>query len=195
MKRFIVIFIAILLSRGSFAQDLPGLLVNQQDATTGMRTLSTERDIVRTSIMDKHPMQVGITAIQIGQSDWAYYLSVAFNELVSRPVGKGNLLMIRTASGEVIELQNSLEDIDSRDWHGRWIESAATMAYENEARYLVTPDELLAMSRGIVKVRVQIGGGHFDVNYKKDRMGGVVAVHLEAITREIAGGGGIREGF
>lgn len=195
MKRFIICAAAILISLAVNAQNLPGFTVNQQDATTGLRTLSTTRDLVRNGMMDRHPMQVGITAIQTGPSDWMLYLSVAYNELVSRAVGVGSLIMIRTESGEVIELKNSLPDATSRDWEGRWIEGTAQKAYANEALYMVTVEELRAISAGVLKIRVQIGGGYFDAEYKKDKMGVVIARHLEAVEGAQASKGGIREGF
>ena len=192
MKGFIFSVLFALAAWSASAQS--HLIMNRQDPATGLRGLATNSVIVRNGMTDRHPLNVALLAGQSPEG-WAYSLEVELVEVVSRAVPKGGILLLRTKSGEVIELKNDLDEARSRDFVGEWIQGTASRTYRNRASYEVTREQLAAISEGVVKIRLQLGGETFDTEYKKDRLGAVIGSHLAAIDAEIAKWSDIRADF
>ena len=192
MKGFIFSVLFALAAWSASAQSQ--LVMNRQDPATGLKSLATNSVVVRNGITDRHPLSVALLAGQSSEG-WAYSLEVELVEVVSRAVPKGGILLLRTRSGEVIELKNDLDESRSRDVVGEWIQGTASKTYRNRASYGVTREQLAAISAGVVKIRLQLGGETFDTEYKKDRLGVVIESHLAAIDAEIAKGSDIRADF
>lgn len=142
--------------------------------------MGTSDIIVRSGFTDRHPLKIGILAVETSKG-WAYSLEVAVFELVSSAIPEGGVLLIRTKNDEVIELTNKLSEAQSTDFVGQWIEGTASKTYYNKGSYSVTREQLEMIAGGVQKIRVQVGGGVFDTEYKKDRMGAAVAAHLAAL--------------
>ena len=104
-------------------------------------------------------------------------------------------MLLRTKSGEVLELKNSLNEAQSRDVVGEWIQGTANKTYDNKASYPVTLGQLQAISEGVSKVRLQLNGEYFDSDYKKDKFGSAVKDQLFVIEEYINTGGDLRQGF
>ena len=170
------------------------IVYQNQDAETGFRSFGTSGIVVRTGMTDRHPLKVSLLAMESSQG-WSYTLEITLPELVSRAVPEGAILLLRTKSGEVFELANILSESVSRDWVGTWIEGTASRTYDNKASYLVTREQLEALSSGVLKLRMQISGGAFDTEYKKEKLGAVIGEHLLAISSAISSGSDLRSGF
>lgn len=153
------------------------IMVDRLDSDTGIRTVATSDLPVRSGMSDKHPMLVGLIAQQ-SQGACDYLLHVTFTEFESRAVPVNGVMLIRTASGEVLELSNILQELDSRDFVGSVVQGTGLITYKNSASYRVTLDQLRSMSAGVVKVRVETASEPFDTIYKKDPFGDAIAAHL-----------------
>lgn len=191
MKR-LLITVCLLLSVAASAQST--LIYKDQDAKTGLRSFVTSDIIVRNGMTDRHPMKLGVTVLETEQG-WVYSLSISVMELVSRAVPEGAILLVRTKSGEVLELTNNLGETESRDWVGRWIEGTAQKTYDNKASYRITREQLEALASGVLKVRMQLSGETFDTEYKKDRFGAAIKEHLAAIDQGISSAADLRSDF
>lgn len=191
MKRFIVLLVLLLCALSAVAQSR--LIMKKQDAQSGRRTLATSEILVRNGMSDRHPLKVGVVAVQA--PDWKYSLQVAVSETVSRAVPFSGVMLIRTKSGQTYELVNTLKEVDSRDFVGKWIEGTAIKTYENRASYAVTREQLDDIANGVVKIRMQLSDGAFDTEYKKEKLGEAVKAHLVVIDAEISMGGDLRQGF
>lgn len=192
MKRCIILYLLVLASFSAKAQS--ELLMNRQDPATGLRGLATTPVVVRNGMTDRHPLNVALLAGETPDG-WMYTLEVEVVEFVSRAVPKDAIMLLRTKSGEVIELKNDLDEAASRDWVGQWIEGTTSKTYRNRASYIVTREQLRAISEGVIKLRLQLSGEYFDTEYKKDRLGFVVKEHLTVIDAAIASGSDVRSDF
>lgn len=176
------------------AQNSSQILLNTQNAESGLRNLGTSDIIVRNGLADRHPLKVSLIAAETS-TGWSYTIYIAVSELVSSAVPEGGLLLLRTKSGEVLEFSNFLTKYQSIDAVGRWIEGTASKIYDNMAAYRVTREQLELISTGVIKLRMQVGGGSFDTEYKKDRFGAAIATHLRVIDAEISRNPDIRGDF
>ena len=191
MKRFIILLALSLCALSAAAQSQ--LIMKTQDAQAGLKTLLTSETIVRNGFADRHPLKVAVLAVQT--PDWKYSLQVAVSETVSRAVPKSGVILIRTKSGQIYELVNTLEESQSRDYVGKWIEGTAIKTYENRASYAVTREQLEDIAAGVLKIRMQLSDGAFDTEYKKEKFGEAVQMHLSVIDAEISAGSDLRQGF
>lgn len=179
MKKIIIV-IALLIGAVTVHAQTSEILFNSQEPTTGLNCMGTSDIIVRNGFTDRHPLKISILAVETSKG-WTYSLEVAVCELISSAVPEGGVLLIRTKNDEVIELTNRLSETQSTDFVGQWIEGTASKTYYNKGSYSVTREQLEMIAGGVQKIRMQIGSGVFDTEYKKDRMGAAVAAHLAAI--------------
>lgn len=170
------------------------IIVDRMDSDVGLRTVATSELPVRNGMTDKHPMLVGIIA-QLSPRGCEYFLQVAFNELESRAVPFKGVMLIRTAAGEVLELSNTLQELDSRDFIGSVIQGTGLITYRNTASYGVTMEQLRAIASGVVKIRVETASGSFDTIYKKDPFGDAVTAHLAVLLPAISKKNDIKSDF
>lgn len=193
MKRFALLALIILSAFCASAQTSK-LIYKYQDPSTGHRSLGTSYTIVRTGMTDRHPLKISLLARESADG-WQYSIEISINEIISRAVPQGAIMLLRTKSGEVLELKNSLNEAQSRDVVGEWIQGTANKTYDNKASYPVTLGQLQAISAGVSKVRLQLNGEYFDSDYKKDKFGSAVKDQLFVIEEYINTGGGLRQGF
>lgn len=179
MKKIIIV-IALLIGAATVHAQTSKILFNSQEPTTGLNCMGTSDIIVRNGFTDRHPLKISILAVETSKG-WTYSLEVAVYELISSAVPEGGVLLIRTKNDEVIELTNKLSETQSTDYVGQWIEGTASKTYYNKGAYSVTREQLEMIAGGVQKIRMQIGSGVFDTEYKKDRMGAAVAAHLAAL--------------
>ena len=192
MKKFILA-ICFLLSV-VHASGQSKLIYQNQDAKSGLRSFGTSDVIVRNGMTDRHPLKVSLLAVETSKG-WLYSLNIAVSELTSRAVPEGSILLLRAKSGEVFEFANTLSEDQSRDWVGQWIEGTASKTYDNKASYVITREQLVALSSGVLKLRMQLSGEAFDIDYKKDKLGAVIKAHLASIDSGISSGSDLRSDF
>ena len=192
MKKFIIAFCFLLSVVVASGQSK--LIYQEQDPKTGFRSLGTTDIIVRNGMTDRHPLKVSILAVESARG-WSYSLNISVSELVSRAIPEGSILLLRAKSGEVFEFANVLSEVQSQDWVGQWIEGTANKTYDNKASYIVTREQLEALSSGVLKLRMQLSGSSFDTEYKKDRLGSVIKAHLAVIESGISSGSDLRSDF
>ena len=192
MKKFILSLLLALSCLLALGQSR--IIVDRVDSDTGLRTVATSEISVRNGMADKHPMLVGIIAQQSPRG-CEYFLQVAFNEFESRAVPVNGVMLIRTAAGEVLELNNVLQERDSRDFVGSVVQGAGLITYRNTASYRVTMEQLRAIASGVVKVRVETASGPFDTIYKKDPLGDAVTTHLAVLLPAISKKNDIKSDF
>lgn len=192
MKRIAIIFCLAL--HAVMASGQSRIIYQNQDAKTGLRSFGTSEIIVRTGMTDRHPLKVSLLAMESAQG-WSYTLEIAVPELVSRAIPEGSILLLRAKSGEVLELSNVLQEAQSRDWVGTWIEGTTSKTYDNKASYRVTREQLEILASGVFKLRMQISGGAFDTEYKKEKFGAAINAHLSVIDSALSLESDLRLGF
>lgn len=192
MKK-LVIAVCLILS-ALVAQGQSKLIYQDRDANTGFRSFGTSDVIVRNGMTDRHPLKVSLLAVETSDG-WSYSLNISVPELTSRAVPEGSILLLRAKSGDVFEFANTLTEAQSRDWVGQWIEGTASKTYDNKASYVITREQLVALSSGVLKLRMQLSGESFDTEYKKDKFGAVIKAHLASIDSGISSGSDLRSDF
>lgn len=195
MKKFFIAVIFLFCCLCANAQNESRIVINDLNPETGCRGLSTSAILVRNGMSDKYPLQVCLIADNESPNGWQYTIRITVTQLESLAIPKGGVLLLRTSSGEVIELANNLDSYLSRDPLGTWVEAASVMIYNNAGHYPVTREQLESIAAGVVKLRMQIGGGSFDTEYKKERLGAAVAAHLSALDAAFAGPDDLRSDF
>ena len=196
MKRFIVAFVFMMIGFTLSAQvSNSAIIMNRQDPVTGLRSLGTELKSVRNGLTDEHPLELALLAVET-PNGWLYSITVTVAELISRPLPEKGLLLLKTSTGDVIELTNHSDALTSQDFEGD-ISSGTTIAvYHNRGSYFVTMEQLIKIgSEGVQKLRLQTSSGYYETIYKKDRWGGVITTHVKAIQEEIRKNKDIRADF
>lgn len=196
MKRFILLVWACIIAAAAHAQAVTSeVIYNSQDPETGLRTLGTNSVLIRNGVTDRHPLQVGLLALETS-AGWMYTINLTLLENTSRALPKGGLLMIRTSSGEVLEFTNLLAETTSQDFVGRYVEESGTMIYENKGGYEASLEQLVKLGRsGVLKIRVQTLDGYFDTEYKKEQWSKVISAHVKTLQGAIRQNKDIRSDF
>lgn len=195
MKKVFIVALLSFCCIFSNAQNASRIVINDLNPETGGHGLGTSSILVRNGMTDKYPLKVHLLADNEGPDGWQYTIRITVTQLVSLAIPKGAVLLLRTSSGEVIELANNLDNLLSRDPIGTWVAEASAMIYNNAGHYSVTRKQLESIASGVVKLRMQIGGNTFDTEYKKDRLGAAISEHMAVIDKAISESSDIRAGF
>ena len=197
MKR-IVLVLALMAATffNSFSQvPVSRIIVASQDPQTGMRALATDEMVVRSGFSDRHPIGLGLIAIEASDG-WRYSLAISVAETVSRPIPEGSLLLVKLFTGEVLEFTNHLDDLTSQDFEGRLVEGSTIIIYNNRGSYSISMEDLVRIGRaGVQKIRIQHSTGYYDTEYKKDQWSKVITAHVTAIQGAIRQNKDIRSDF
>lgn len=103
-------------------------------------------------------------------------------------------MLLRSATGEVIELRNEFDELASRDFTGSLVPGTTILTYHNKGSYAVTLDQLKLLAYGVQKVRIAFLGEYIETEYKKDKWGEPMVLMLEEIAQKTVVNN-IREGF
>lgn len=181
--------VAALLSVDAFGQ-------SYDSTADGIRTIASKSEWVRSGMADKHPLQLSVVAVQNPDSgQWHHSLSVGVSSMISEAIPEGAILLIRTRSGDVIELKNSLDALTSQDFKGTIVAGTTIVTYTNQAMYDISEEDLRKLSGGVQKVRVQLAGETFDTEYRKDRWAPVLGPMLAELQALKNKSSDVREGF
>lgn len=196
MKKLILTTVLGVLGLVLSAQNVTStIMVNSTDPVTGLRSLGTDMKTVRNGMTDEHPLELGLAAVETPEG-WMYSLTVTVAELVSRPLPEKGLLLLKTTTGEVIELTNHMETLQSQDFEGDAVPGSSVLVYHNRGGYSVTMEQLMKLGReGVQKLRIQTPGGYHETIYKKDLWRSVISAHVNAIHAEIKNKKDIRADF
>lgn len=196
MKRFIVAFVFMVFGFTLSAQvSTSAIIMNGQDPVTGLRSLGTELKLVRNGLTDEHPLELALLAVET-PNGWQYSITVTVAELISRSLPENGLLLLKTSTGEVIELTNHCDALTSQDFEGDLVSGTTTLVYHNRGSYSATMEQLIKIGReGVQKLRIQTPGGYYETVYKKEQWGGVITAHVKAIQEEIRKNKDIRSDF
>lgn len=114
----------------------------------------------------------------------------------------GGIILIKLSDGTVFELKNILFASDTIDNEGSYFEAYRKVMHINQAKVLVTPDIIKAISeKGIVKIRTQLQDGfpgqeYFDKEYTTPQFMNGLQERYDLIEARLATkSGDIREGF
>lgn len=181
--------VAALLSVDAFGQ-------SYDSTADGIRTIASKSEWVRSGMSDRHPLKLSVVAMQNPKSgQWHHSLLLGVSSTISEAIPEGAILLIRTLSGDVIELKNSLDALTSQDFKGTIVAGTTIVTYTNQAMYDISEEDLRKLSGGVQKVRVQLSGETFDTEYRKDRWAlvlGPMLAELQALKNKSSD---VREGF
>lgn len=196
MKRFIVAFVFMMFGLALSAQvPTSAIIMNGQDPETRLRSLGTESKTVRNGLTDEHPLELALLALET-PAGWQYSITVTVAESISRPLPENGLLLLKTTTGEVIELTNHCDALTSQDFEGDLVPGTSSFIYRNLGGYSATMDQLIKIGReGVQKLRIQTSSGYYETVYKKEQWGGVMTAHIRAIQGEIRKNKDIRSDF
>lgn len=174
-----------------------GLYANAQEILTDRTTeiariVSTKGELIRNGLSDKTPYMMYLSATDF-EGEVFYDVGLMFVEYTSRAFPKDGVILVRVADGEVLEFTNSLKESDSRDRIGALL--GDTMVYYNSVLFLATREQLEKMKLGVLKIRIETSTSHIDIEYKNDKLGAAIGVHLANIDAALAGKKDIRDDF
>lgn len=162
----------------------------------GIRTIASKSEWVKSGMADRHPLKLSVVAMQnLESGQWHHSLSLGVSSMISEAIPEGAILLIRTLSGDVIELKNSLDALTSQDFKGTLVAGTAIVTYTNQAMYDISEEDLSKLSGGVQKVRVQLAGETFDTEYRKDKWAAVLGPMLAELQALKNKPSDVREGF
>lgn len=145
------------------------------DTSNGTRSIITSKENVKSG-NDKIVIYVGLSFMQSGDT-LTYYLSLKLSAMKHMAIGKEGRIMLKDANGNIVTLttlQGSY-GADTRNVGGFDL-------YEINVDYPITYKQLQQLANGVTKIRIELDNDDpFDKEYKKDKIGKVVATDLSLI--------------
>ena len=116
-----------------------------------------------------------------------YLLSIKLPELHAFALPKGGVMLIKLNSGDVIELEQSLDEVDSKDYVGKYDSTTKIRLHYNRGNYRIKRSQLEAIAQhGVAQVRIEKTNEYVDLEYKKEKWQPVVAGWLGVIDEALA---------
>lgn len=146
------------------------------DLRDGTRSIITSKENVKSG-NDKIVLYVGLS--YMGNDDTSsYYLSLKLSAMKHLGIAKDSRILLKDTDGNVITLTTP------QGSYGADMKNVGGFTlYEINVDYPVTLDQLQQLSEGVTKVRIELDNDEpFDKEYKKDKIGKVIANDISLIT-------------
>lgn len=168
--RKLTIIIAILCCMSAQAQKI----TVDKTETDGARIIGTSIKNCR-DFTDRVVFGFGLSYISVsGKNEWQLNIDITTNDVLR--IEAGETILIRTASGNVLELKSDLNSVSHLE--DMSTAALAMSAYVIHIMATVTPEQLDDICGGVVKIRA-CGN---DKEYKKDKAGKYLAQCRKLIT-------------
>lgn len=194
MKKLALILLLLCVGwSAAFAQTV-GIFIDKTESD-GSRFIASESVNCRNGMSDRHPMFFAVTRFSMDDRvEW--HLTVDFSDVKPFRIPVGGGILIKLSDNSVIELKQTLPTDETTDVVGTYSDMARIRTYTMHGSYAITEAQIAQIAeKGVVKIRVERDSGTFDVNYKKDKVGGAVAAAYEAVKDAAAGNSDLRSGF
>ena len=170
MKQIILTLVCLLALLPAQAQK-----ILSDDTSNGTRSIITSKENVKSG-NDKIVVYAGLSFMQSGDTP-TYFLSLKLSAMKHLAISKDGRSMLKDANDNVATLttlQGSY-GADTRNVGGFNL-------YEINVDYPITYEQLQQLSAGVTKVRIELDNDDpFDKEYKKDKIGKVIATDLSLI--------------
>ena len=170
MKQIILTLLCLLAMLPAQAQK-----ILSDDTTNGTRSIITSKENVKSG-NDKIVVYAGLSFMQSDDAT-TYFLSLKLSAMKHMAISKNGRVMLKDTGGNVITLttlQGSY-DANTRNVGGFNL-------YEINVDYPITYGQLQQLASGVTKVRIELDNDDpFDKEYKKDKIGQVIATDLSLI--------------
>lgn len=186
MKKILILAVMAMLAVSASAQKnfIPELVVDKVDADS--RTLITNIANLRDGMTDRNPAQANLGVV-ILEDKVLYNLMIVLPSLQGFALPKGGFMLVKLNNGEIIELEQSLDEVKSKDYVGTYNRHTGMRTHNNRGSYLVDRADLEAIAEhGVAKIRIEKINENVDVEYKKERWQPVVAGWLGVIDEALA---------
>lgn len=171
MRKYIIALLCAFAATTGYAQKISG-----DNNSHGFRIITTTRENVG-NFSDKMKLFVGMSLIipETGEKD-VYELDVQVNCAKKLEIRKGDRMLIKTTSGEVVRLQASAD--------GRTAEEKlqGIIFFQAINSYAITPEQAGLLAKGVVKVRIEMAGEEiYEKEWKSDKCGKVIGNALRLL--------------
>lgn len=189
MKKLLLFVFTSLSSLFSFSQTIEIDKVDEK----GDRYISGSLEPIR-SFTDKHYFFVSLDAFQAkGDEEASYSIILRTNSTSPISVPKGGRLLIRLQDDSVMELKTLIEYTDKV---GEVITGAIVHTnYSVSPSFIVTPEQIDAISKGVKKIRLETSLDPIDKEFKKDKMGRVIKEEYALIQKALQKDKSFSDGF
>ncbi|MCD8286211.1 MAG: hypothetical protein LUD50_03175 [Clostridia bacterium] len=187
MKRLILFLSAALISVAAIAQSSASVIMDAPNSD-GYRSVLTNEINCRTGFTDRTPFFIALGAIVMPDESVAYVLHIRINCISSFTVREGAAALIKLDSGEIIELENSLPEIETGDPLGKPVPGSSTMrSYDMHAAYEISEADIQRIVSGsIAKIRLEVSDRLIDETYKTDKVGDAVRAQFAALSETLS---------
>lgn len=145
------------------------------DTTNGTRSIITSKENVKSG-NDKIVVYAGLSFMQSGNTP-TYFLSLKLSAMKHMAISKGGRIMLKDANGNVITLTTLQGSYGAENRN-----VGGFNLYEINVDYPITYEQLQQLSAGVTKIRIELDNDDpFDKEYKKDKIGKVIATDLSLI--------------
>lgn len=178
---------------------------DETDPVRGVRKIHTSLVIGNPGIPEKFPtvsMFLEKNTYRNELMEPALCLYIWYLDETPFAIPDGGTILLKLSDGTVLELENILFTSDTMDKVGSYFETYGRMMYINQAKILVTPAIVKAISeKGIVKIRTQLHDGfqgreYFDKEYSTPQFKNDLQTSYDLIEATLATkSGDIRERF
>lgn len=170
MKQIILTLLCLLAMLPAQAQK-----ILSDDITNGTRSIITSKENVKSG-NDKIVVYAGLSYMQSGGTP-TYFLSLKLSAMKHMAISRNGRIMLKDADGNVITLTTPQGSYgaDTRNVGGFNL-------YEINVDYPISYEQLQQLANGVTKVRIELDNDEpFDKDYKKDKIGKVIATDLSLI--------------
>lgn len=165
------------------------------DVQNGFRSTSTDNTVCR-STTDKMVLSVGLSSIiSEEKKDTTLYLDTKISCGKPLEIRKGGLLLLKLSDDSVMELNSVIASIgNTKNLHT--VSGYTYSDYSVRPSFKITPSQLNdIISKGVKKVRIETSPEFYDKDFKKDKIGEVLATKKTVLLQTISKPKSIRGGF
>ena len=174
MKKTVILLFVLSSALNTFAQK-----IESDKTVNGERTIICSHENVR-SMKDKVVFSVALCLNQSQNGGENYNISLKTTSLSPITVPKGGKLLIKLMDDSIIELSTIMEYAGTvRDVHN--INGYVYSDYTIFPAFLLTIEQIDQIRKGVKKIRLETTTGAVDKDFKKDKIGKVIAVEYDLI--------------
>lgn len=133
-----------------------------------VRSISTTPTLMRTDFTDRTPINIVLSCSEVDHSD-IWDIRIYFTSATSFSIPQGGKLLLKLNNDEIMELEQSLPESETRDLFGKRSEYGVT--YTISSSYSIGEDVLSKICAiGLKKLRIETSGDHIDKDFKSDKI-------------------------
>lgn len=164
MNKLISLLVCLLIGTSAFAQKI----ISDDTPADGNRYIFCSKENVG-GFTDKMKLFVGLSYMKPESGNGLYSLCIQLNCGEVTTIHKGGRMLIKTMTGNVIELSTYMGGKDELKT------ISGINIWEVSAQYSITPEQLEQIQSGIAKIRIELGDSKvYEKEWKKDKVGKIL---------------------